>query len=156
FVGADGQFSLENYSRMISMSSYIRIFEMTFQVSIITTVICIVIGYPLAYVISQLPARWASICLIAVLLPFWTSILVRTYAWLVLLQGSGLINSWGIGLGLWSEPLQLVHNMTGTVIGMVHIMLPFLVLPLYSSMKAIDRDYLKAAAGMGATPARAF
>lgn len=156
FVGADGQFSLENYSRMISMSSYIRIFEMTFEVSVITTVICIVIGYPLAYFISQLPARWASICLIAVLLPFWTSILVRTYAWLVLLQGSGLINTWGIGLGLWSEPLELVHNMTGTVIGMVHIMLPFLVLPLYSSMKAIDRDYLKAAAGMGAGPARAF
>jgi ABC-type spermidine/putrescine transport system permease subunit I len=94
--------------------------------------------------------------MIAVLLPFWTSLLVRTYAWLVLLQRSGLINTWGIQLGLWSEPLQLVHNVGGTLIGMVHIMLPFLVLPVYGSMRAIDRDYLKAAASLGAGPTRAF
>jgi ABC-type spermidine/putrescine transport system permease subunit I len=91
-----------------------------------------------------------------VLMPFWTSILVRTYAWLVLLQRQGLINSWGIKLGLWDEPLALVHNLTGTLIGMVHIMLPFLILPLYGSMRAIDRDYLKAAANLGASPTRAF
>lgn len=156
FVGSDGHFSFENYTRMIERDSYIRIFQMTFEVSLITTAICIVLGYPLAYFLSQLPERWANICLIAVLLPFWTSILVRTYAWLVLLQRSGLINTWGIELGLWDEPLKLVHNMTGTVIGMVHIMLPFLVLPLYSSMKAIDGNYLKAAAGMGAGPVRVF
>jgi ABC-type spermidine/putrescine transport system permease subunit I len=73
-----------------------------------------------------------------------------------LLQKSGLINTWGIELGLWDEPLKLVHNMSGTVIGMVHIMLPFMVLPLYSSMKAVDRDCLKAAAALGAGPVRAF
>jgi putative spermidine/putrescine transport system permease protein/spermidine/putrescine transport system permease protein len=81
---------------------------------------------------------------------------VRTYAWLVLLQRKGLVNTWGIELGLWDEPLALVHNLSGTLIGMVHIMLPFLVLPVYGSMRAIDRDYVKAAANLGATPTQAF
>jgi putative spermidine/putrescine transport system permease protein/spermidine/putrescine transport system permease protein len=156
FMGADGQFSLENYQRMIARKSYARIFQTTFEVSILTTGICILIGYPLAYFLSQLPNRIANICLITVLLPFWTSLLVRTYAWLVLLQKKGLVNEWAIALGLWDEPLKIVHNMTGTLIGMVHIMLPFLVLPLYGSMKALDRDYLKAAANLGASPMRSF
>jgi putative spermidine/putrescine transport system permease protein/spermidine/putrescine transport system permease protein len=156
FVGADGQFSLENYQRMITRKSYGRIFWTTFEVSVVTTGICILIGYPLAYFLSQLPARIANICLITVLLPFWTSLLVRTYAWLVLLQKRGLVNTWAMDLGLWDEPIKIVHNMTGTLIGMVHIMLPFLVLPLYGSMKAIDRDYLKAASNLGASPMRSF
>ncbi len=101
-------------------------------------------------------SRAANLCLIAVLLPFWTSLLVRTYAWLVLLQRKGLINTWGMQLGWWDEPLALVHNLTGTLIGMVHIMLPFLVLPLLGAMRAIDKDYLKAAANLGASPTRAF
>ncbi len=156
FIGADGSFSLENYERMITRKSYARIFWTTFEVSVATTLICILLGYPLAYFLSQLPDRAANLCLIAVLLPFWTSLLVRTYAWLVLLQRQGIVNDWGIGLGLWDEPIKFVHNMTGTLIGMVHIMLPFLVLPVYSSMKAIDRDYLKAASNLGAGPVRAF
>ncbi len=156
FLGADGSFSLENYERMIERKSYARIFYTTFEVSILTTILCILIGYPLAYFMSQLPNKWANICLITVLLPFWTSLLVRTYAWLVLLQKSGLVNEWGMSLGLWEEPLRLVHNMSGTLIGMVHIMLPFLILPVYSAMRQIDRDYLKAAANLGASPRRAF
>ncbi|MCY3985054.1 MAG: ABC transporter permease [Roseovarius sp.] len=156
FVGADGTFSMENYERMIRRKSYARIFRTTFEVSLLTTGLCIIIGYPLAYFISQLPARLANLCMITVLLPFWTSLLVRTYAWLVLLQKRGLVNDWAITLGLWEEPLKIVHNMTGTLIGMVHIMLPFLILPVYGAMKAIDRDYLKAAANLGAGPTRAF
>jgi ABC-type spermidine/putrescine transport system permease subunit I len=156
FLADDGTFSLEHYRRLIEQASYGRIFRATFEISAIATLICILLGYPLAYVMSQLPPRIASLCMIGVLMPFWTSILVRTYAWLVLLQRQGLINSWGIRLGLWDEPLALVHNITGTLIGMVHIMLPFLILPLYGSMRAIDRDYLKAAANLGASPTRAF
>ncbi|MFX0545927.1 ABC transporter permease [Roseovarius sp. S1116L3] len=156
FVGADGNFSLENYERMVSRKSYMRIFITTFQVSIFTTALCILIGYPLAYFMSQLPAKWAGLCLVTVLLPFWTSLLVRTYAWLVLLQKQGLVNQWAISLGLWDEPLKFVHNMTGTLIGMVHIMLPFLILPVYGAMRAIDADYLKAASNLGASPKRAF
>lgn len=156
FIGSDGQFSLENYERMINRKSYSRIFITTFKVSFLTTGLCILIGYPLAYFLSQLPPRLASIGLIAVLLPFWTSLLVRTYAWLVLLQKKGLVNDWGISLGLWEEPIKMVHNMTGTLIGMVHIMLPFLILPVYGAMKSIDFDLMKAAANLGASPRRAF
>ena len=156
FIGADGTFSLENYERMVNRKSYVRIFITTFQVSFLTTGLCILIGYPLAYFVAGLPGRAANLCLITVLLPFWTSLLVRTYAWLVLLQKQGLINSWAISLGLWDEPVKMVHNMTGTLIGMVHIMLPFLILPVYGAMRAVDRDFMKAAANLGATPRRAF
>ncbi len=156
FIGADGTFSMENYERMIKRKSYARIFYTTFEVSLLTTGICILIGYPLAYFMSQLPAKLANLCLITVLLPFWTSLLVRTYAWLVLLQKNGLVNNWAINLGLWEEPIKIVHNLNGTLIGMVHIMLPFLILPTYGAMRAIDRDYLKAAANLGASPRRAF
>jgi putative spermidine/putrescine transport system permease protein/spermidine/putrescine transport system permease protein len=156
FVGDDGHFTLEHYRRMVEQPAYARIFATTFKVSALTTLICIAAGYPLAYVLAQLPRRAAQWCLLAVLLPFWTSLLVRTYAWLVLLQRKGLINTWGQQLGWWDEPLALVHNLTGTLIGMVHIMLPFLVLPLLGAMRAIDGDLLKAAANLGAGPARAF
>ena len=156
FLSDDGSFSLEHYERMLESKAYGRIFWTTFKVSFLTTGICILLGYPLAYFLSQLPKRAATLCMLTVLLPFWTSLLVRTYAWLVLLQNKGLINNWGIGLGLWDEPLALVHNLTGTLIGMVHIMLPFLVLPLYGSMKAISTDYLKASSNLGAGPVQTF
>jgi putative spermidine/putrescine transport system permease protein/spermidine/putrescine transport system permease protein len=156
FVGENGHLSLENYQRMLASTSYIQVFRLTFEVSILTTLICVLIGYPLAYFLSQLSTRMANLFMITVLVPFWTSLLVRTYAWLVLLQRQGLINQWGMDLGLWNNPVSLVHNMTGTLIGMVHIMLPFLVLPVYGAMRAIDKDYLKAAANLGASPARAF
>jgi ABC-type spermidine/putrescine transport system permease subunit I len=156
FLADDGSLSLVHYRRLIAQPSYARIFGATFKVSLITTAICILLGYPLAYVLSQLPRRVANLCLIAVMLPFWTSLLVRTYAWLVLLQRQGLINTWGMELGLWDAPLPLVHNLSGTLIGMVHIMLPFLVLPVLGSMRAIDQDYVKAAANLGASPTRAF
>jgi putative spermidine/putrescine transport system permease protein/spermidine/putrescine transport system permease protein len=151
-----GNFSLEHYQRMWEQPSYGRTFVTTFKVSLLTTGICILLGYPLAYFLSELPKRAATLCMVAVLLPLWTSLLVRTYAWLVLLQRRGLINNWGIELGLWDEPLTLVHNLAGTLVGMVHVMLPFLVLPLYSAMRAIDRNYLRAAANLGAGPLRSF
>ena len=151
-----GNFSLEHYQRMWEQPSYGRTFVTTFKVSVLTTGICILLGYPLAYFLSELPKRAANLCMVAVLLPLWTSLLVRTYAWLVLLQRRGLINNWGIEIGLWDEPLTLVHNLAGTLVGMVHVMLPFLVLPLYSAMRAIDRNYLRAAANLGAGPLRSF
>lgn len=156
FVGADGTMSWENYARLWESKSYARIFKTTFQVAFVTTGICMLIGYPLTYMMSQLPRRAANLALIAVLLPFWTSLLVRTYAWLVLLQRKGLVNEWLIDVGIIDTPLRLVHNFTGNIIGMSQIMLPFLVLPLYASMRAIDRDYVKAAANLGASPIAAF
>ncbi|MFT6372220.1 MAG: ABC-type spermidine/putrescine transport system permease subunit I [Gammaproteobacteria bacterium] len=156
FTGSDGQFSLANYQRMIEYKSYARTFVTTFEVSILTTLICIMIGYPLAYFLAMLPERLAGFFMLAVLLPFWTSLLVRTYAWLVLLQKNGILNDLAMSIGLWDSPLKLVHNLTGTLIGMAHIMLPFLVLPLYGSMKKIQRDLMHAAANLGASPVQAF
>jgi putative spermidine/putrescine transport system permease protein/spermidine/putrescine transport system permease protein len=156
FIGSDGNFSLEHYQRMLDSKSYARIFLTTFKVSLLTTAICILIGYPLAYFLSQLPARVANICMLSVLLPFWTSLLVRTYSWLVLLQRKGIVNQVGMDFGFWDEPLKLVHNLSGTLVGMVHIMLPFLILPLYASMKSIPQDYMKASSNLGATPTQSF
>jgi ABC-type spermidine/putrescine transport system permease subunit I len=156
FVGSSGQPSLEHYQKMIEYKSYARVFMTTFQVSILTTLLCILIGYPLAYFLAHLPQRVAAIFMLAVLLPFWTSLLVRTYAWLVLLQKNGILNDFAIYMGLWETPVKLVHNMTGTLIGMAHIMLPFLVLPLYGAMRRIERDVMHAASNLGATPVQAF
>ncbi|MFT5226097.1 MAG: ABC-type spermidine/putrescine transport system permease subunit I [Polaribacter sp.] len=156
FTGSDGQLSLVNYQKMIEYKSYARTFVTTFEVSILTTLICILIGYPLAYFLAMLPERLAGFFMLAVLLPFWTSLLVRTYAWLVLLQKNGILNDFAMTIGLWDSPLKLVHNLTGTLIGMAHIMLPFLVLPLYGSMKKIQRDLMHAAANLGASPVQAF
>ena len=156
FVGRDGSFSFENYTRMLDSKAYIRIFITTFKISFLTTLICAIIGYPLAYFMSQLPKKWAGICMIGVLIPFWTSLLVRTYAWLVLLQKKGLLNNILIDLEIITEPIKFVHNTSGTLIGMAHIMLPFLILPLYANMRSIDKDCVRAAANLGATPSRAF
>ena len=156
FQADDGSLSLVNYQRLVVQPSYARILLATFEISALSTLICVLLGYPLAYALSQLRPRTANLCMMGVLMPFWTSILVRTYAWLVLLQRHGLINDWGMRLGLWEQPLTLVYNISGTMIGLVHIMLPFLVLPLYGSMRAINADYLRAAANLGAAPSRAF
>lgn len=155
FVGPDG-FTLEHYQRLIEYPAYWRIFRTTFLVSAIITLLAIGLGFPLSYYMTTLPDRAAAICLGLVLIPFWTSLLVRTYAWLVLLQRRGVVNEALLKLGIIEQPIQLVYNWTGTVIGMVHIMLPFFVLPMYAAMKSVDRDWLRAAASLGASPTRAF
>lgn len=151
-----GSLTAENYARIFQSELYLGTFVVTFQISVAVTLLCVLLGYPLSYWMARLPPGRAALCMVFVLVPFWTSVLVRTYAWLVLLQRNGLVNQTLQALGLVDEPLQLAHNLTGSIIGMVHIMLPFMVLPLYASMKAIDQDAVRAAVGLGATPARAF
>lgn len=150
-----GELSLAHYRR-IADATHVRIFYVTFEISILVTVLALLLGYPLAYIMSQLSPRWAGICMIFVLIPFWTSLLVRTYAWLVLLQRRGLINETLQDWGLIDAPLRLVHNYTGTMIGMLHIMLPFMILPLYAALRAVDANYMRAASNLGASPVRAF
>jgi ABC-type spermidine/putrescine transport system permease subunit I len=120
------------------------------------TLLCALFGYALAFGMTLMPGWAARLCLTLVALPFWTSILVRTYAWLVLLQNRGIVNNALIDSGLIEERLSLMHNLTGTLIGMVHIMLPFMVFPLYAGMQRIDPDYAKAASGLGASALYAF
>jgi putative spermidine/putrescine transport system permease protein len=150
-----GELSLAHYRR-IADATHFRIFYVTFEISILVTVLALLLGYPLAYLMSQLPPRWAGLCMIFVLIPFWTSLLVRTYAWLVLLQRRGLVNQTLQDWGLIDAPLRLVHNYTGTVIGMLHIMLPFMILPLYAALRSVDANYMRAASNLGASPVRAF
>lgn len=156
FVADKGGFTLENYQRLWGQPVYAQVFAMTFKVSFYTTLLVALIGYPLTYILVQLPEKILKYALLCVLLPFWTAVLVRTYAWLVLLQNKGLVNSVLIRMGLISEPLQLAHNLTGALIGMVHIMIPFMVLPLYASMRSIDPNLVAAACSLGAKPSKAF
>jgi len=133
-----------------------RILARTFGISAIVTLWCLLLGYPLAYWLSVLPARRANVLMILVLVPFWTSILVRLAAWIVLLQSGGLVNGALQGLGLIDQPLALLFNRIGVVIAMVHILLPFMILPLYSVMKGVPPTYVRAAVSLGSAPLAAF
>ena len=130
----------------------------TFLVSLSITGLCLLFGYPLAHFIAHAPPRRAGLFLALVLVPFWTSLLVRTTSWIVLLQGQGVINDILVALGLVSDDgrLALVYNMTGTFVAMTHVLLPFMVLPLYSVMRGIPRSHMDAAASLGAGPAQGF
>ncbi len=151
-----GQVSAVNYMRMVSDPGYAATFLRTFATSAAVTMICVLLGYPIAFLAAVSSKKTALLILALVLVPFWTSVLVRTYAWLVLLQRSGLINQGLRAAGIVDEPLALVHNLTGTIIGMVHVMLPFVVLTLYGSLKQIPDDLGRAAASLGAAPGRTF
>ena len=133
-----------------------RILLRTFEIGAIVTLWCLLLGYPLAYWLSTLPERQANVLMIVVLVPFWTSILVRMAAWIVLLQSEGLVNHALIGLHLIETPLTLLFNRTGVVISMTHILLPFMILPLYSVMRGVSPSYLRAAVSLGSTPLAAF
>ena len=135
---------------------YLDVLKRSLTIAGLVTVLCVLLGYPLAYWLSRQPARRANLLLILVLLPFWTSLIVRTASWIVLLQSGGLINNTLIDLGILEKPLQLVFNRAGVLISMTHILLPFLILPLYAVMKGIDSRYERAAISLGAHPFTAF
>jgi putative spermidine/putrescine transport system permease protein len=135
---------------------HLMVFGRTLWVSLLVTLLCLAIGYPLAYWISHLPSRTGNLVMVLVLLPFWTSLLVRTTAWVVLLQKEGVVNSLLVGAGLLDQPLQMTFNRFGVVIAMTHILLPFMILPLVSVMRNIPPAYVRAARSLGATPATAF
>nr|WP_272211170.1 ABC transporter permease [Marinicella sp. W31]MDC2877055.1 ABC transporter permease [Marinicella sp. W31] len=137
---------------------YLLLFMRTLILSVVITCSCLLLGYPVAFLLSHLPLRSANLLMILVLLPFWTSLLVRTSAWKVLLQQQGVINDMLVFIGLVSDDgrLALINNATGTVIAMTHILLPFMILPLYSVMKTISPTYVRAAKSLGATDWTAF
>jgi len=151
-----GALTLMNYVRIFTEEGTLATFQRTFVASLMVTAICVVLGYPVAFLAAVSKPRTATIIMVLVLIPFWTSVLVRTYAWLVLLQRTGLVNQFLTWAGVVEAPLALVHNLTGSVIGMVHIMLPFVILTLYSSLTQIPADFGRAAASLGARPGRVF
>ncbi len=135
---------------------FVRLLGRTFGIAAGVTLLCLVLGYPLAYALAQAPARIANVLMVFVLLPFWTSLLVRTSAWIVMLQREGVVNSALAQLGLIQAPLPLMFNRFAVFIAMTHVLLPFVVLPLYAVMKTIPAVHTRAALSLGATPAVAF
>ena len=135
---------------------YVNVLLRTLWMALVVTLCCVLLGYPLAYWLAKQPAGRANLLMILVLLPFWTSLIVRTASWIVLLQSGGLINRALLGTGIIDQPLVMVFNRLGVYISMTHIMLPFIVLPLYAVMKGISPNYVRAAISLGAHPFSAF
>ena len=137
---------------------YLKLFWRTIYLSLFITVVTLILGFPVAYLLATLPIKSSNMLLMLVLLPFWTSLLVRTTSWIALLQREGVINDLLVGLGFIDSDtrLAMIHNATGTVVAMTHILLPFMILPLYSVMKTIPPSYMRAAVSMGAHPFYAF
>lgn len=154
FSSETGGYDLADENRRV----YVRLFLRTLAMSAIITLLALLLGYPTAFLIASLPPARANLLLILVLLPFWTSLLVRTTAWIVLLYREGVVNDALLATGILSgsDRLELIHNKTGTLIAMTHILLPFMILPLYSVMKTIPPAYMRAARSLGASGWTAF
>ncbi|MBX9457854.1 MAG: ABC transporter permease [Rhizobium sp.] len=150
------ELGLQNYQTLLGSTTYLRIFFNTFLVAGVVTLISIVIGYPVAWLLAIMPVKWSRLVLAIIILSMWTNLLARTYAWMVLLQRTGVINKTLISLGLIDQPLPLVNNLVGVTIGMTYIMLPFVILPLMGVIRTIDPAILRAAALCGATKWQCF
>jgi putative spermidine/putrescine transport system permease protein len=152
--GSDGSVSMKDESNQL----YLTLFMRTMRLSITITLLTIILGYPIAFLMATVKTKTSNLLIILVLLPFWTSLLVRTTAWIALLQKEGIINDILVAIGLIGDDgrLAMIHNETGTIIAMTHVLLPFMVLPLFSVMKTIPPSYMRAARSMGATPFTAF
>ncbi|MFI4986996.1 MAG: ABC transporter permease [Alphaproteobacteria bacterium] len=152
----DPRFTLHFYRELIAEPAYFKTLANTLKISVLVTLFSFALGYPLAYLMSTTTPRARNLLMALVLVPFWTSVLVRTFAWLVILGSNGLVNKALIALGIVEQPVKLLFNMIGVQIGMVHVLLPFMVFPLYGVMSRIDPSLVRVARSLGATPSRAF
>jgi len=148
-------FTLENY-RGVGDPVYLQIVIKSAWYAALTTVICLLAGYPVAYLIGRADERWRNLLLMAVMVPFWTSFLIRTYAWLTILKSEGLLNSLLIQLRLIAEPLEMLYTPGAVVLGLVYTFLPFMILPIYTSVEKLEGALIEAALDLGAGPLRAF
>ena len=149
-------YTLEFYGQIWRVPVYLHVIARTFQTSALVTLLCLALGYPLAYLLATLRPRVARLLLIIVVLPFFTSIIVRTYAWMVLLGRNGVVNQYLAWLGLTDAPLPLLYNQGGVLIGMTYVLLPYMVLTVYSVMLGIDPGFVRAAHSLGASRWQAF
>ncbi|MBE0464542.1 MAG: ABC transporter permease subunit [Halomonadaceae bacterium] len=148
--------NLGNYLFLLSDSLYIAAYWGSVKTAFIATVACLLLGYPMAYAMARAPARWQLILLLLVMLPSWTSFLIRVYAWMGILSNSGLINNLLIGLGLIDTPLRMMNTQFAVVIGIVYAYLPFMVLPLYAHLTRLDNSLLEAASDLGSRKINTF
>lgn len=148
--------SFDQYERAISVEAYRNVFANTFFISFQTTIWCLVLGYPVGYVMANASDKTRAVLVALVALTMWTSILIRTFAWRIILGRNGLINETLEWLGLIEEPLSLVFNRTGTLVGMTHILLPLMILPIFAVMRGIPKECMQAAESLGAGPFTAW
>jgi spermidine/putrescine transport system permease protein len=144
-----------NYSKLLN-PMYVGILWKSLVISFATTLLCLVLGYPFAYFTARAPKHMRSTLLLLIILPFWTNSLIRTYAWIILLRTEGIINTYLINLHLIKEPIKMLYNDAAVMIGMVYMMFPFMVLPLYSSIERLDFSLIEAASDLGASPVESF
>ncbi len=150
------EFGFQNFIAAFSSDVSRKVLLNTFRIAGTVTVLCLIIAYPVAYAMSKLSGGWLTLALAFVLIPFWTSVVVRTFAWIILFQRFGPVNNTLMELGLIDAPLKLIYNSLGVHIGMVQVLLPLMVLPLLNVMKSIDRAYTQAAEVLGANPLQSF
>jgi len=149
-------YTLDMYRQIFRVPVYLQVILATFKVSALVTIVCLALGYPLAYMLATRRPRTAQLLMIIVVLPFFTSIIVRTYAWMVLLGRNGIVNQYLMALGFTDTPLLLLYNQGGVVIGMSYVLLPYMVLTVYSVMRSIDPRLVRAAHSLGASRLQAF
>lgn len=147
---------LENFRLLADDPLYWQSYLYSLRIAALTTLITLAIGYPLAYAMAAAPARWQPALVVLVILPFWTSFLIRVYAWIGLLRPDGLLDQMLMGAGLTSEPLRLMNTEAAVLLGMVYSYLPFMVLPLFATLQKLDRSLVEAASDLGASPLTAF
>lgn len=153
----DGGFTLQYLHDLFSKPVYLKVLWVTLKISLLVTLFSLLISYPIAYLLIRIKSKfWAAITLALALIPFWISLLVRTFSWVVMLQDQGVINQILMGLGIIDTPLPLLYSTTGVVVGMVHVLYPFMFFSLFSVMKGIDQRLIQAAEGLGAKPIQAF
>lgn len=155
YGGIEYIFTLDNYIRFFD-PLYLNVLWQSIFLAGVTTILCIIFGYPFAYIIARSPRKYRNLLLMLVIVPFWTNSLVRTYAWIVLLRTEGVINVFLMKFGILSEPLEMLYNSSAVLIGLTYTLFPFMVLPLYASIEQLDRSLLEAASDLGAKPWQAF
>ncbi|MEJ2558086.1 MAG: ABC transporter permease [Anaerolineae bacterium] len=152
--------TLKNYARFFSKIGgrylYVQIFSRSLVIALLNTLLCLLVGYPLAYFIARQPTNRRNALLLLVMIPFWTNFLVRTYAWMIILRDTGVINNLFLALGLISQPLPLLYNRGAVVLGLFYGYLPFMILPLYASIEKLDFSLIEAAQDLGANALRTF
>lgn len=148
-------FTLENYKK-IAEPVYLKSFVQSFQLAITSTLLIVLMGYPFGYFMAKLSAKWKKRMMLLIMIPFWTSSLIRMYGWILILQAKGVLNGFLMKLGIIEEPLKILYSYPAVIIGMVYALLPFMVLAVYSSVEKMDWSYVEAARDLGANAVKAF
>jgi len=148
--------TLSSYRFLLSDELYAVAYLNSIKIALVSTILCLLIGYPMAYGIARAPGTWRNALLMLVILPFWTSFLIRVYAWIGILKNNGVLNNALIGMGIIDQPLPMLHNDFSVYVGIVYSYLPFMILPLYANLAKMDESLLEAASDLGCRPWKAF